>query len=194
MRKLRAFFVPVFAVAAVAVALLAPAAVAGAPALDAPLTVAKVVDGVAPAGTTFAATIQCSEDIIEVGEGETDVATVTFDALGQPTSQDTFGFDGPGLCNVTETTTGEADSVAYACEGVQGTIDEEEEVPIEESFDVDGAAVVLPPVCGTSGPAGPITVNISAEDQSALVTITNTFDDPGPQAAPLVVAQPAFTG
>ncbi len=177
------------AAALLAAGVLAPTAGAGvAPTLAAPLTVLTVVDGIAPAGTTFTATIHCDGAIIDEGGSGTDTATVTFDATGQPTSADTVGFGGPGVCTVTETASGGASSVAYGCTGQQGTI----------SGGVSGfehqasASDVLPPVCATTGPVDPIEVNISAEDQSATVTVTNTFVAPTP--SPAVVVQPAFTG
>jgi hypothetical protein len=167
--------------------------------LSAPLTVVKVVDPAhpAPPGTTFTATIHCDDTIIDPGTEPTanteieglDTATVTFDATGQPTTPDTIGFIGPGVCTVTETATGGAATVSYACEGVQGTIDD---APIKESFGGPSSSDVLPPVCATTGPVDPIEVNISEPDQSATVTITNTFA--APQIAPQIVAQPAFTG
>jgi hypothetical protein len=181
-------------VAALALVGFAPGAGAGLEGVDAPLTIVKVVDGVAPAGTTFTATIQCSDDIIDNGEDGTDVATVTFDATGQPTSPDVIGFDGPGECDISETAQGGATTVSYACEGVQGTpIDEEP--PLEpEGFEVSPSAVVLPPVCASVEAEG-VEVNISAPDQSGTVTITNTFAPLQPiQPAAQVVAQPAFTG
>ncbi|HEY3673864.1 MAG TPA: hypothetical protein VGN51_23220 [Acidimicrobiia bacterium] len=185
-----------------ALAVFVPAAGAGieGPNLSAPLTVVKVVDPAhpAPAGTTFTATVHCDSNIIDPGEGadaETveglSETTITFDATGQPTSPDTIGFVEGGLCTVTETSTGGAKSVAYACEGVLGTIDSE--APIKQSFDGPSASDVVPPVCATTGPVDPIEVNIFAPDQSATVTITNTFD-PEIKPAAQIVAQPAFTG
>jgi hypothetical protein len=182
-------------VVALAVVMFAPSAGAGLEGLDAPLTIVKVVNGVAPAGTTFTATIQCDDDIIDNGDEGSDVATVTFDATGQPTSADVIGFDGPGECEISETATGGASSVSYDCSGVQGTPDDETEPPLEDSgFDApSSSAVVLPPVCAIVSPDG-VEVNISAPDQSGTVTITNTFADPQPQPAAQIVAQPAFTG
>jgi hypothetical protein len=180
-------------VAALALVGFAPGAGAGLEGVDAPLTIVKVVDGVAPAGTTFTATIQCSDDIIDDGAEGTDMATVTFDATGQPTSPDVIGFGGPGECEISETAQGGATSVSYACSGVLGTpVDEE---PVEpEGFEVSPSAVVLPPVCASVEAQG-VAVNISAPDQSGTVTITNTFVPLQPiQPAAQVVAQPAFTG
>ena len=184
-------------VAAFALVGFAPSAGAGPKEIDAPLTIVKVVEGVAPAGTTFTATIPCDGDIIDDGEDGTDVATGSFDATGQPTSADVIGFRNEGQCAVTETASGGASTVSYACTGVQGTpIDEEP--PLEpRGFDVSPAAVVLPPVCASTGPDG-VEVNISVPDQSGTVTITNTFVAPQPQPQPKpaaqVVAKPAFTG
>jgi hypothetical protein len=166
---------------------------AGLQEIDAPLTIVKVVDGVAPAGTTFTATVQCDGDIIDIGEEDgVNSATVVFDALGQPTTADVIGFRGPGECAISETATGGASSVAYACSGVQGTPVDEEEPPVKQGFGPSPAAVVLPPVCATTGPQG-VEVNISTPDQTATVTITNTFT-PAPKPAAQIVAAPAFTG
>jgi hypothetical protein len=181
-------------VTALALVGFAPGAGAGLEGVDAPLTIVKVVDGVAPAGTTFTATIQCSADIIDDGGEGTNMATVTFDATGQPTSADVIGFNGPGECDISETAQGGATTVSYACSGVQGTpVDDEE--PVEpEGFDVSPSAVVLPPVCASVEAEG-VEVNISTPDQSGTVTITNTFVPLQPiQPAAQVVAQPAFTG
>jgi hypothetical protein len=151
----------------------------------APLTVVKTVSGPVPAGTTFTATIQCDGDIIYTGEDPIDQATVTFDATGQPTSPDTVTFEDPGACIVTETASGGAGTTTYSCE---------DEVPLEGTG-VGGTAIVEPdgPICTAVGPqVDPISVNIEFEDQEATVTIHNTFAEP--QAAPRVVARPAFTG
>jgi hypothetical protein len=172
------------------------------PGLAAPLTVVKVVHGAVPAGTTFTATVHCDSPIIDTGEPQpqatdegTDTATITFDATGQPTSVSTIGFIESGVCTVTETGTGAAQSVSYACDGVQGTLPTDDTEPVNPEFDGPSTADVLPPVCATTGPVEPIEVNISEPDQSATVTITNTFADPAPAIAPeAVAAQPTFTG
>jgi hypothetical protein len=173
-----------------AIALFAPAANAGLETLAAPLTVVKTVTGPVPAGTTFTATVQCTDDIIDTGDGSTDQATMQFDAVGQPLNASTIGFTNEGSCTVTETATGGATTTTYACEGSF-----DDELPDQESELSASQAVPIQEVCETTGP-GPITVNIFSEGQEALVTIHNTFTtlDPGPQAAPQVVAQPAFTG
>jgi hypothetical protein len=184
-----------FAVASVtvlALVVLAPVAGAGGvKPIDAPLTIVKVVDGPVPAGTTFEVTVHCDKAIIVDGGPASDTASVTFDEDGQPTSPDVIGFGDPGTCTVTETGTGGAASVAYACEGVAGT---PEGLPDSSSFGDRSSAAVALPVCATTGPVDPIVVNISAPDQSGTVTVTNTFTGPQPQPAAEVVAAPAFTG
>jgi hypothetical protein len=148
-----------------------------------PLTVLKTVSGPVPAGTTFTATVQCDDNIIQDGLDVTDTATVTLDATGQPTSIDTITFDDPGSCTVTETANGGAVSTTYACQSV---------LPIDSTG--VGAQQVLQ-LCGTAGPqADPITVNPEVVAGSMTVTIHNTFNEPTPQPAAQVVAQPVFTG
>jgi hypothetical protein len=190
MRRLPRFAVLTLGVAALGVGALAPAATAGdGPSQDAPLSVVKTVSGPVPAGTTFTATIHCDGQIIDTGDGIVDTATVTFDATGQPTSADTVFFDDPGTCTVTETANGGAATTTYACEGSAPLDDPEKE------SEFSGNAVVEPidALCATAGPqADPITVHIVDQDQEVTVTIANTFAEP--QAAPQVVAQPAFTG
>jgi hypothetical protein len=172
-------------IAGLAVAGLAGSAGAGAP-LDAPLTVAKVVHGPVPAGTTFTAHIACDDTIIVSGGGTVDAIDVTFDATGAATSQATFGFDDPGTCTVSETANGGAATVSYSCEGDPGQASTGAFSP---------AAVVDPEVCATAGPqADPITVNIVNPGQMATVTIDNTFVEPAPTPAPEVVLQPKFPG
>ena len=178
------------AVSCVALATMVFASSAGAgttPVGAAPLTILKTVTGTVPAGTTFTATIQCSETIIDDGGEGTDSATVSFDATGQPTTPDTVTFLGPGQCSVTETAPGGADSTTYACEGV-------EPVEAPQSFG-PGAQQVEEPICPSAGPqADPIVVNIIFENQTATVTIANTFDPEVITPAAQIVAQPAFTG
>jgi hypothetical protein len=77
---------------------LAPGAGAGIREEAAPLTIVKQVTAPFPAGTTFTAQISCVPDesdveaadgIIHDGGDGTNLATVTFDDKGQPTSPDT---------------------------------------------------------------------------------------------------------
>ena len=161
-----------------------PAGAGAGPISAAPLTIVKTVSGPVPAGTTFTATLECDDDVIT---GGSDTATVSFDSTGQPTTPDVITFTNSTSCTVTETATGGAATTTYACEGT--------EPPASES---PSAQQVEPePICPSAGPqAGPITVNIEFEDQTATVTIHNTFNAPPapPQVAPQVVAQPAFTG
>jgi hypothetical protein len=202
MRRFTRLSVLALGVSALAFAVLAPGAGAGIREEAAPLTIVKEVTAAFPAGTTFTATIECVPDELEAGaagiiddgtEGGADSAVVTFGADGQPTSPDTITFDGPGVCTVTETANGGATSTTYACVGsIPPPIEEEEPAPTDG---VDAFQVAPEPevICPSAGPqTAPITVNIEDPDQTATVTITNT---PGaPQAAPQVVAQPAFTG
>ncbi len=178
------------AATALAIGLSVVAAGAGVvPIGAAPLTIVKTVSGPVPAGTTFTATIACDDDIIVDGGSGTDTATVDFAADGQPTTPDTLNFEGPGSCTVTESATGGAATTTYACEG---TVPAEEVPAPEGGF---SAQQVEEPICPSAGPqAQPISVNIEFEDQTATVTIANTFVEPTPQPAAEVVAQPAFTG
>jgi hypothetical protein len=180
--------IAVGATAGLALALFAPAAGAGGQGGAAPLTVVKTVSGPVPAGTTFTATIQCSDDIIETDGGGTDQATVTFDDKGQPTSADTVTFNDPGECAVTETVNGGASSTTYDCEG-SAPVDEPEKESEFSASQVEEPEVV----CAIVNADG-VEVNIFNESQEALVTIHNTFAEPTPQPAAQVVAQPAFTG
>jgi hypothetical protein len=191
--------------AALSTAALASGAIAGVitPVLDAPLTIVKTVSGTVPAGTTFTVNLHCPGGNIDTGVDDASAAaitatdaTVTFDATGQPTSPDIIGFDDDGTCTVTETESGGAASVTYAC---TGSIPEpsQEPVPVPESSDgFDAAAPVFPTdPCEAAGPqAAPMTVLIAAPDQEATVTVHNTFADPAPTPAAQIVAQPAFTG
>jgi len=204
-RSLRAFrnALAVGAIGALALVATAPGAGAGIRQDSAPLTIVKTVSGPVPAGTTFTATLQCTPFepsaaspgdggmINDGGEG-TNTATVTFGADGQPTSISTFYFYAPGTCTVTESANGGASSTTYSCEG---TIPDEED---EELEPIDGVGAFqaedVGDPCAAAGPqAGPMTVLIEDQDQDATVTIANTFVQQV-QAAPQVVAQPAFTG
>lgn len=169
---------------------VAQVAVAGGAPINSPLTIVKTVSGPVPAGTTFTATVECDGDIIVVDQGpDTDTATVTFDETGQPTSPDTISFKNQdGSCSVTETETGGAATTTYSCESTLPAVQVAPAVPAPD-----------PDVCETTGPqSDPITVNIVDKDQTATVTIANTFPEPtpqpGPEAAPEVVATPTFTG
>jgi Domain of unknown function (DUF5979) len=164
--------------------------------IAAPLTIVKTVSGPVPAGTTFTVNVHCNGNI-DTGDqaGSAAItpndAEVTFDATGQPTSPDIIGFDDPGTCTITETVTGGAASVSYAC---AGTIP----VPNDTVKGFGGVAAdqVAPPTepCASAGPqADPATVYIVDPGQEATVTVHNTFADPVTPAAQVVI-QPAFTG
>ena len=202
MRRLSRIVVLSLGAAALALAVLAPGATAGVRSDAAPLTILKTVSEPFPAGTTFTATIQCTPaddseapdgGIINDGDEGTNTATVTFGADGQPTSADTVTFFGPGSCTVTETASGGASSTTYSCVGTIPEPDDQELEPID-GVNAFQEEPVDAPVCPSAGPqSAPITVNIEDPDQTATVTIANTFTAQ-PQAAPQVVAQPAFTG
>jgi hypothetical protein len=192
---LRATLVVVSAVA-LSTVMLAAGAGAGTvtPVGAAPLTILKTVSGPVPAGTTFTATVTCDSPIIVDGETGTDTATVGFDATGQPTTPDTLVFGDPGSCTVTETVNGGASTTTYSCTGVEPVepVDPDPEVPSSAGF--GAAAEPGDPICPTAGPhAAPIAVNVLFEDQTATVTIANTFD-PVTTAPQAIALQPLFTG
>ena len=146
-----------------------------------------------PAGTTFTATVQCEDNIIFDGEDGVSSAVVQFDATGQPTTPDIITFGDPGTCNVTEAVNGGASSTTYSCVGVE-RVEEPPTTVVPEGTGFGSAIAPGEPICPAAGPqATPISVNIVFEDQTATVTIANTFDPvtPAPQA---IAIQPAFTG
>jgi hypothetical protein len=135
----------------------------------------KIVVGSAPAGTTFTVHYACTD-----GGPSGDL---TFDATGNPVpaNDNFFNANVPGTtCTITETATGGATTVAYACED-------------------DG-------VNATCAPSGNEATFDSPDQTSNNVTftVTNTFAEPAPgTAAPApaapdpasaVVSTPAFTG
>jgi hypothetical protein len=157
--------------------------------LSAPLTITKVANGPTTPGQTFTVHVACSPATIDFGPDGTGDVDVTFvvDGAGvvQPTAGQTIGFRGETTCTVTETGTGGATSVSYACTGTAGT-----EVDAAAGW-VSGEAVIDPSLepCVTAGPqATPMEVDIVEPDQAATVTVTNTL----PAAA--VAIQPRFTG
>jgi hypothetical protein len=137
----------------------------------------KVVVGTAPPGTTFTVHYDCSD-----GGPEGDLI---FDATGNPVpADDNFFNDGVlnSTCTITETATGGASSVAYACED-------------------DG----INASCAASGNA--VTFDSPTNNSNTVTfTVTNTFTDPTPgttppattapatEAAVAVVGAPRFTG
>jgi hypothetical protein len=142
------------------------------------LTVLKTVSGPVPTGATFTVKIECDHALIDTGTGSAISADVTFDATGQPTSADTVGFNDTGQCIINETATGGATTVTFSCTGSPG--------PAEPG---------APQVCPEAGPQPTsISVNILTDDQTATVTVANTFVEPEPTPSPAVVIQPVFTG
>jgi hypothetical protein len=135
----------------------------------------KVVVGNAPPGTTFTVHYACSD-----GGPSGDL---TFDASGDPVpaNDNFFNANVPGTtCTITETGTGGATTVAYACED-------------------DGVNAS----CAPSGNE----VTFDSPDQtstSVTITVTNTFAEPAPGTTPAgsaapepaaaVVGTPVFTG
>ena len=171
--------------------LFGPAQLTSGQTLQAPLTVVKVVSGTAPAGIVFTVTITCSPGTI-VGSNPSQ-ATMMFTATGQPIGTNTIGFDDPTQCTVTETVTGGAATVQYSCTSVlpasAGTNGFGATDSTTPTTGVTGQAP--PTICAAAGPqTAPMVVNIEFSDQSATVTVTNTFVPPPPPA--VVVA--AFTG
>jgi hypothetical protein len=158
-------------VAATVAALAAPASAGQ----NLNVQVHKVVVGNAPPGTTFTVHYACSD-----GGPSGDLS---FDASGDPVpaNDNFFNANVPGTtCTVTETGTGGATTVAYACED-------------------DG----INASCAPSGNE----VTFDSPDQtstSVTFTVTNTFAEPtpgttpagpaAPEPASAVVGTPVFTG
>ncbi|MFN8025217.1 MAG: hypothetical protein U0W40_02335 [Acidimicrobiia bacterium] len=169
----------------------------------APLTVTKALAG-APlpaAGTAFTMQVACDDSTIDLRTvgGTGNAATVTLDYVvgadgtAQPVGTDTIGFGGPTQCTVTETVAGGAASTSFTC--LEGPPIEIPNIESAGSFDELGAtAVTIPrdaPACPAAGPSGGgIQVTIARPQQTATVTVTNTYA----AAAAGVVAQPRFTG
>jgi hypothetical protein len=182
-------------IASIAVFALAGPAAGGPAPVENSLTIVKTVEGPVPEGTTFTVTVECTNDVIDDGDGGTDSATVEFDADGQPTTDDVidlvFGVEAEGVCTVTETVDGGAESTTYACEGVSTA---------------SPAATAVAPICPEAGPVeDDIVVNKSYPAIDATVTVHNTFvaapttttttKPPAPAPSPAaVVAKPTFTG
>ena len=158
-------------VAATAAALAAPAAAGE----NLNVQVHKVVVGNAPPGTTFTVHYACSD-----GGPSGDLS---FDASGDPVpaNDNFFNANVPGTtCTITETGTGGATTVAYACED-------------------DG-------INASCAPSGNEATFDSPDQTSTSVTftVTNTFAEPtpgttpagpaAPEPATAVVGTPVFTG
>ena len=131
------------------------------------VTINKVVTGPVPAGTTFVVELNC--------EGTPPaplITSITFNADGSPATANEVNFpDNDATCTPTETETGGAASVTYACQND-----------------------ALENACQANGPqVSPITVVLDFDptDEDPTMTITNTFEEAAPAA---VVAPPSFTG
>jgi Domain of unknown function (DUF5979) len=170
MRNSRRLFI-VVAMVGGSIALAAGPGSAGGPSSNF-LTVEKVVVGTAPAGTTFTVEVDCQSDL---GPGAAVIPTVTFDATGQATSNNMFNVPAGQSCTVTETATGGASSVGYACDMVRGQTDQTE------------------PYLGYCASDNVATFTDVIGD-SATITVTNTFVAPPTPAAAAVQIAPTFTG
>jgi Domain of unknown function (DUF5979) len=160
-----------FGIAALVVAALAAPASAG---QNMHVEVNKVVVGTVPPGTTFTMHYACDN-----GGPEGDL---TFDATGNPVPANSNFFNDGVLgstCTITETGTGGATSVAYACE----------DDGVNASCAASGNEITFDSPTNTSN-------NVD-------FTVTNTFAEPTPgttapatatPGATAVVATPVFTG
>jgi hypothetical protein len=161
--------------------------------LAAPLTIEKVASGPTSPGQTFTVQVSCPDGTIAAGAtGLADVDLVfTVDSGGtvQPAAGQTIGFLAQTDCTITETDTGGATSVSYACTGSGA------------GSGVDAAGAWRGPraatpgnsddPCATTGPqATPIAVRIVDPSQEATVTVDNTLVAP----AAAVTVTPRFTG
>jgi hypothetical protein len=153
--------------------------VAGAPATNT-VIVEKDVSGPVPAGTTFTVDVTCSS-ILSPGAAAVVPVQITFDADGEPTSDNSITTPAGTECTATETATGGATSTSYACEMVRGITDDE------------------PPFLGNCT-ADNVATFTEVIGDTATITVTNTFAVPAccPQpitpAAQAVQAAPTFTG
>jgi hypothetical protein len=150
---------------------------AGAPATNT-VIVEKEVFGEQPAGTTFTVEVLCTSIL---GPAATAVLPVeiTFDAIGTPTSDNSVTTPAGTKCTATETVTGGAEDVSYACDMVRGPTDDD------------------PPFLGNCTDDNETTFTDVIGD-TATITVTNTFGTPGLipilNPAPKIEAAPAFTG
>jgi hypothetical protein len=175
-------------VAAMATGAFAAAAAPGGAGVSATntVTIEKEVVGTAPAGTTFTVELDCQSSL---GPAAAAAPNVSFDAAGDPTSDNTFTVPAGQTCTATETVDGGASSTSYACEITRGTSDQ-----------------IGPPFLGNCTGDNEVTFTDVIGD-AATITVTNTFEPtpttttqapatqpataPAPQA---VRATPTFTG
>jgi hypothetical protein len=138
--------------------------------INAPITVTKVVSGTEPFAPTYVIHIACIGTAPFVGNNPT--ADLTFFAGGgsQQFNGIVSGYE--GNCTFTETNTGGATSVTYACSEASGQ----------------------PPSAATCGGGGasPSTLNINdpSAAQLATITVTDTFAAP----TPVVTSPTQLTG
>jgi hypothetical protein len=166
--------------------------------LAAPLTITKSVSGAPEPGTIVTVTVSCDDATIDpetVGgtwlDDPSSSATLDFaiDANGvaHAVGTETVGFSGPNRCTVTETASGGATSVSYEC---TSSVEQGQPGLDGRASGFTGARAVDPAgLCSSGGPQStPITVDIVEPDQTATVSIANTFP------AALVEIQPRFPG
>jgi hypothetical protein len=147
------------------------------------VTVEKHVVGSVPTGTTFTVEVTC-ESILGAGAAAPTPVTITFDAKGDPTSDNSLTTSAGSQCTANETVNGGATSTAYACAMERGPSDE-----------------IGPPFLGNCTDDNQATFGDVIGD-SATITVTNTFP-PAPTTPPIqpitpaataVQATPVFTG
>jgi hypothetical protein len=137
------------------------------------VTIKKTVVGAVPAGTTFTVHVVCQ---ITIGKHLPTTRDVIFDATGTATSGNAvIGTTDFEECTATETVTGGAIKVGFDC---TSTSDDAE--------------------CDTTATSATVEF-IDVSEQSAIITVTNTFPAPVVPVAPIVpaaevVVAPAFTG
>jgi hypothetical protein len=143
--------------------------------------VEKEVSGDVPAGTTLTVEVKC-EGLRGAGIAAPIPVTVTFDAHGVPTSDNSLTTPAGTACTATETVDGGATSTTYACDMVRGITDDGPP-PFLGNCDEDGQTAIFTDVIG----------------DTATITVTNTFPTAPPlqpltPVAQAVQAAPVFTG
>ncbi|MFN8027015.1 MAG: hypothetical protein U0W40_11870 [Acidimicrobiia bacterium] len=162
------------------------------------LQVKKVVSG--PSTTGFTVHVECTTPIVAAATKVTVTGDLPYLADGTPDPGATVKgwaiVDGTwevigrdelldATCTATETATGGAQTVSYACDYTEGAV-------IAQS--------AVDPGCpgAASGPsASPASVFLVGNGDSAVLTVTNTFPTPAAppsNVAAAVAAQPRFTG
>jgi hypothetical protein len=180
---LRIFVVPLLALGAVALAAFPSSA--GAPATNT-VVVQKQVTGntSVPPGTTFTVEVTCESILTPAAQAPTPVE-VTFDAAGQPTSDNTITAAAGTQCTVQETDRGGASNVSYSCAMDRGPTDEDGPPFLGNCSGTEGNQVTFGDVIG----------------DTATITVSNDFEtapappiEPVTPAAQAVQAAPTFTG